>query len=134
MPFYRIDKPCDVTRVQRRDCIRVDVIQAINYVKEEELKSDISGGERYEHALLLDLGGDGMRIKVKEEIKVSDIIISNLTYNNEKISVRGKTMRVGKSEDRKYTYGIDSGDIDNRTKEKTIKTVFTMIRKQRELI
>ncbi|GAA0107117.1 PilZ domain-containing protein [Clostridium tertium] len=134
IPFYRISKPYDITRIQRRDYVRVNVVQVINYIKEEELKSNISGEEKYEHALLLDLSGGGMRIKIKEEIKASDIIIANLTYDNEKISVRGKVIRVDKSEDKKYICGINFDDIDNGTREKIIKTVFTIMRKQRELI
>lgn len=134
IPFYRISNPYDITRIQRRDYVRVNVVQVINYIKEEELKTNISGEEKYEHALLLDLSGGGMRIKIKEEIKIGDIIISNLTYENEKISVRGKVIRVDKTEDKKCICGINFNDIDNSTREKIIKTVFTIMRKQRELI
>lgn len=134
IPFYRVGKPYDIKRIQRRDYVRVNVVQVINFIKEEELKENISGEEKYEHALLLDLSGGGMRIKIKEEIAVGDVIIANLTYENEKISVRGKVIRVDKTEDKRYICGINFDDIDNATREKIIKTVFTIMRKQRELI
>lgn len=134
IPFYRLSKPYDITRIQRRDYVRVNVVQVINYIREEDLKEEIKGEKKYEHALLLDLSGGGMRIKIKEEIKAEDIIVANLIYENQKIIVRGKVVRADKTDDKKYICGIKFYDIDNTTREKIIRTVFTIMRKQRELI
>ncbi|MPL99958.1 Flagellar brake protein YcgR [bioreactor metagenome] len=134
IPFYRIGKPFEITRIQRRNYVRVNILQVINYIKEEELEKEIKEEEKYEHALLLDLSGGGMRIKIKEELSYNDIIVANLIHDNEKIIVRGKIVRIEKTEDKKYVCGIDFNDIDNVTREKIIRTVFRIMRKQRELI
>lgn len=134
IPFYRLNKPYDIKKIQRRDYFRVNVVQVINYMKETNLKKDIIREENFEHALLLDLSGGGMRIKVKEKLSCNDTIISNLTYENEKMVIKGKVVRIEKTEDRRYIYGITFMDIDNSTREKIIKTVFTIMRKQRELV
>lgn len=134
IPFYRIGKPFEITRIQRRNYVRVNILQVINYIKEEELEKEIKEEEKYEHALLLDLSGGGMRIKIKEELSYNDIIVANLIHDNKKITVRGKIVRIEKTEDKKYVCGIDFDDMDNVTREKIIRTVFRIMRKQRELI
>lgn len=134
IPFYRLSKPYDVKKIQRRDYFRVNIIQTINYIKEIDLQKDIRREENYEDALLLDLSGGGMRIKVKEKLSFNDSIISNLNYEDEKIVVKGRVVRIEKTEDKRYIYGIDFRDIDNSTREKIIKIVFKIMRKQRELV
>mgnify|MGYP004443010755 FL=1 len=134
IPFYRVSKPYDIKKIQRRDYFRVDVVQIINYIKAIDLEKDIRREENYESALLLDLSGGGMRIKVKEELSFNESIISNLYYENEKIVVKGRVVRIEKTEDKRYIYGIDFKDIDNSTREKIIQVVFKIMRKQRELI
>lgn len=134
IPFYRLSKPYDVKKIQRRDYFRVNIIQIINYIKEAELQKDIRREENYEDALLLDLSGGGMRIKVKEKLSFNDSIISNLNYENEKVVIKGRVVRIEKTEDKRYIYGIDFKDIDNSTREKIIRIVFKIMRKQRELV
>lgn len=134
IPFYRLSKPYDIKKIQRRDNVRVNVVQIINYIRQTELEKDIKEQENYENALLLDLSGGGMRIKVKEKLSLNDSIISNLTYENEKIVVKGKVMRIEKTNDKRYIYGVKFMNIDNLTREKIIKTVFRIMRKQRELV
>lgn len=134
IPFYRLSKPYDIKKIQRRDYVRVNIAQIINYIRETDLEKDIKGEERYENALLLDLSGGGMRIKVKEKLSLKDSIILNLTYENEEIVVKGKVIRIEKTDDKRYIYGVIFMDIDNLTREKIIKTVFTIMRKQREIV
>ena len=82
----------------------------------------------------MDLSGGGMRIKVKEKLSFNDSIISNLNYENEKVVIKGRVVRIEKTEDKRYIYGIDFKDIDNSTREKIIRIVFKIMRKQRELV
>ncbi len=134
IPFYRVSKPYDIKKIQRRDFFRVNVVQRINYIKEIDLQNDIITEENYENALLLDLSGGGMRIKIKEKLSYNESIISNLNYDNEKVVIKGKVVRIEQTEDKGYIYGIVFKDIDNSTREKIIKIVFKIMRKQRELV
>ncbi|MBE6053318.1 MAG: pilus assembly protein PilZ [Clostridium sartagoforme] len=132
--FYRVSQPYDIKKIQRRDYVRVNIVQVINYIKERDLKEEFKSEVNYERALLLDLSGGGMKIKVKEELAYNDTIILNLIYENEEIVVKGKVVRIERAEDRRYIYGISFKDIDNSTREKIIRTVFKIMRKQRELV
>lgn len=134
IPFYRVSKPYNIKKIQRRDYFRVNVVQIINYIKEVDLQKDIRSEENYENALLLDLSGGGMRVKAKEKLDFNDSIISNLNYEDEKIIVKGRVVRIEKTEDKRYIYGIAFRDIDNSTREKIIKIVFKIMRKQREIV
>lgn len=134
IPFYKLTKPYDIKKIQRRDYVRVNLIQIINYVKEMDLKKEIKKEEEYENALLLDLSGGGMKVKIKEKLEKDDLIIANLKYENEKITIKGKIIRVEKTEDKRFICGVAFVDIDNSTREKIIRTVFKIMRKQRERV
>ena len=75
-----------------------------------------------------------MRIKAKEKLENNDVVIGNLKYENEKINVKGKIIRIEKTEDKRYIYGVSFIDMNNSTREKIIRTVFKIMRKQRELV
>ena len=134
IPFYRLTKPYNIRKIQRRDYVRVNVVQVINYIKESDLQKDIKTEDNYENALLLDLSGGGMRIKAKEKLENNDVVIGNLKYENEKINVKGKIIRIEKTEDKRYIYGVSFIDMNKSTREKIIRTVFKIMRKQRELV
>lgn len=133
IPYYRISLPYNVTKIQRRNYVRVDTVQAIKEVRKynEETKSieefKLTGG------LILDLSGGGMRIKLREKLKFNDIIVANIGSSLEEIALKGKVVRVDKTEDKRYIYGISFLDIDNKTREQVIRAVFEIMRKQRGL-
>lgn len=134
IPFYKLTKPYGIKKIQRRDYVRVSLIQIISYVKEIDFKKEIKREEEYENALLLDLSGGGMKVKIKEKLEKNDLIIANLKYENEKIIIKGKIIRVEKTDDKRFICGVAFVDIDNSTREKIIRTVFKIMRKQRELV
>ena len=134
IPFYKLTKPYDIKKVQRRDYVRVSLIQIINYIKESDFKKEIKREEEYENALLLDLSGGGMKVKTKEKLEKDEFIIANLKYEDEKIVIKGKIIRVEKTEDKRFICGITFVDINNSTREKIIRTVLKIMRKQRELV
>lgn len=132
--FYRVTKPYNIRKVQRRDDVRVKVVQIINYIKESDFEKEIETEDNYENALLLDLSGGGMKIKAKEKFANNDVIIATLKYEDEKIYIKGNIIRIEKTDDRRYIYGVNFIDMDNSTREKIIRIVFKIMRKQRELV
>lgn len=132
--FYRLTKPYNIKRIQRRDYVRVNVVQVINYIKEVDFQKEIKTEDNYENALLLDLSGGGMRIKAKEKLVNNDVIIASLKYEDEKMIMKGKIIRVDKTDDKRYIYGVSFIEMNNSTREKIIRTVFKIMRKQRELV
>lgn len=129
LSLYRLSLPYDIKKIQRRDYVRVNFVKIINYINAKDIEN-----EKYKKALLLDLSGGGMRIKVEEKLEKDDIILAKIVYENSIINVNGKVIRVERTEDNKYICGIIFSDINERTREEIIKIVFKVMRKQRELI
>lgn len=142
-PYYRLSFPYSIIKIQRRDYVRVDIVQIINYVNEKEIEADLKENskkaevikkEKYKNAMILDLSGGGMRVKINDPIKLNDTIIASLKYEDDEIEVKGEVIRITKAEDRGFVCGVTFVNISNSTREKIIRTVFKIMRKQRELI
>lgn len=129
LSLYRLSLPYDIKKIQRRDYVRVNFVKIINYINAKDIEN-----EKYKKALLLDLSGGGMRIKVEEKLEKDDIILAKIVYENSIINVNGKVIRVERTDDNKFICGINFSDISEKTREEIIKIVFKVMRKQRELI
>lgn len=131
IPLYKISLPKDIKKIQRRNYVRVNMLHPIKYVKGEV--NNIKENEMLP-ALLLDLSGGGMRIKLREELYIGDIISAQLNSEELAINVKGKVVRKEKSNDGRFIYGISFWQLDNISREDIIRNVFKIMRKQRELV
>ncbi|MGL5353957.1 MAG: flagellar brake protein [Clostridium sp.] len=133
IPFYSISLPYDVVRIQRRNFVRVETVQLIKDISkcEQELNNEINN--KLNNAILLDLSGGGMKIKLREQLNENDLIVANIISDNDVLPIKGEIVRVDKTEDKRYIYGVSFCDLNNMTREKIIRTVFKIMRKQREL-
>lgn len=131
IPLYKLSLPTKVTKIQRRNFVRVDMIQPIRYSK--KIGNEAEENKNMAPALLLDISGGGMRIKLKEELSYGDMIIAELKSDNLMIKAEGKVVRKEKSIDDRFIYGISFWQMDNKVREQIIKDVFTIMRKQREM-
>lgn len=134
IPFYKISFPYNLEKIQRRDFVRVNTAESMEYKLEEKTKKYEKDEKPYKKGILIDLSGGGMKFKASKEFERGDIINANIKYEDEKLEVRGKIVRVEKTEDKKYIYGIYFMDISNSAREKVIRLVFTIMRKQRERV
>lgn len=133
IPFYSVSLPYDVVRIQRRNFVRVETVQLIKDIRKCEKELDNEVNKKLSNAILLDLSGGGMKIKLREKLNKNDIVIANIVSENDVLPVKGEIVRVDKTEDRRYIYGVSFCDLNNMTREKIIYTVFKIMRKQREL-
>ncbi|MBU3109427.1 flagellar brake protein [Clostridium gasigenes] len=133
IPYYSMTLPYDVIKIQRRNYVRVDTVQVIKHIKKYDEEMNGQGNNKIYNALLLDLSGGGMRIKLREKLTKSDIIIAKICSENEEIPIKGEIVRVDITDDKRYIYGITFCELDNMTREKIIGIVFKIMRKQREL-
>lgn len=131
IPLYKISLPKDIKKIQRRNYVRVNMLHPIKYVKGEV--NNIKDSEMLP-ALLLDLSGGGMRIKLREELYTGDIISAQLNSEELAINAKGKVVRKEKSNDGRFIYGISFWQLDNISREDIIRNVFKIMRKQRELV
>lgn len=127
IPMYILSKPYNVNKIQRRDFVRVDTVQVIGYQK----YTDDNG--KYKEGLLLDLSGGGMRLKISEKLNYREKIKIRLKDDLNQLLVEGEIVRIQKTDDSRYIYGISFTEIDNITRERVIKNVFAIMRKQREI-
>lgn len=128
LPMYIVYKPEKAHKIQRRNFVRVSLTEYAIYKKTENEECE------WHQGVLLDLSGGGLKIKVKEEIKMNEQIIVNLYCDEETYAVKGKTVRCDVTEDREYICGIEFCELDERKRDKIIEKVFTVMRKQRELM
>ncbi|MBK1812905.1 PilZ domain-containing protein [Clostridium sp. YIM B02505] len=133
IPMYVMTTPYDIVKIQRRDYVRVKVAQIISYITGDYTVGDIEK-LKLNTAILLDLSGGGMRVKLKEKLLKGDSIISELKYGNQQALVKGTIVRVETTEDKQWIYGVNFDNIDERTRDKIIRMVFDIMRKQRELL
>lgn len=125
--MYILEKPYKVKKIQRRNYVRVDTTKVIKCTK----------GELNFEALLLDLSGGGMRIKSEKKLKLGDEVIAKIANNDNsnEIQVKGRIVRIEDTMNSKHNVlGIEFIDINEWGREKIIKIVFEIMRKQMELI
>lgn len=133
IPFYSTTLPYDVVKIQRRNYVRVNTVQVIKEIRKYDEKTKNVDEDKIFNALLLDLSGGGMRIKIKERLYEGDIIIAKIGNGDGELPIKGRVVRIDISDDRKYIYGISFLELDSRTREQIIGTVFRIMRRQREL-
>ena len=98
------------------------------------IRKDDNKESEWHEGLLLDLSGGGLRIKVKEKIRLGEKIILKISCENESYEIIGKIVRCDKSQDGEYIWGIEFKEIDERKRDKIVQKVFSVMRKQRELL
>lgn len=132
--YYKLSLPYDIKKIQRRDFVRVKIFEFIEYKKVGEILVEDKEYENTSYrAILLDLSGGGMKIKSKENLNIGELLLIDINYDDTAVKVKGNVVR-GKKEEDSYFYGISFLNIDSKTREKIIKVVFSIMRKQRELI
>jgi c-di-GMP-binding flagellar brake protein YcgR len=132
IPMYVLTIPEKYTKVQRRNYVRVTTMYPIEYsIFTVDTQTVFSN---FKTAMLLDLSGGGLRFKSKEKIELSEKVALKLKYEEEEVLIRGKVVRVDKTEDSEYIYGVSFSNPSERERDKIIKIVFTIIRRQRSVI
>ena len=131
--LYKLDLPYEVSKIQRRDYVRVDLVENvfIKPIKDEEEKEI----ENWSKALILNLSGGGMRISVVEKFEEEEkISIKLLLGEDDEIEVNGKVIREIERRGNSLIYGVQFVDVENIARDKIIKKVFSQMRKQIEVV
>ena len=137
IPILLISKPREIKRIQRRKHVRVPIISTVKYknLKNEPRTNPKSiAKSEYLQAILIDISGGGMKIKISEEIKLSQFLLLCLTINNEDIIIVGQAMRIIKDDDGRFNCGLSFEFLDSATREKIIKLTFQLMREQMKKI
>ncbi|MBU3180627.1 flagellar brake protein [Clostridium psychrophilum] len=133
IPILLISKPVEIKKIQRRKYVRMPLIKTVKYINlksEKKININTINKNSYLKAMLIDLSGSGMRVKVSQEVKLNDFLLVSLLVNGEDINVIGKSMRIIKDNDGNWFCGLSLDFIDNATREKIIKYIFQLMRNQ----
>ncbi|MCB2359337.1 flagellar brake protein [Clostridium estertheticum] len=137
IPILLLAKPEEIKKIQRRRYVRVPLIKTAKYINlKNEPKVNLStiDDSKYLKAVLVDLSGGGMRVKVSEEIKDNDFLLVALTVNEEEVLIVGQTKRIMKDDDSRFICGLSFEFLDNATQEQLIRYIFQLMRNQMKKI
>ena len=120
IPILLIAKPSEIKKIQRRRYVRIPLIKTAKYrnlKSESKISSSIikSDGSQYLKAVLVDLSGGGMRVKLSEKIELNDFLLVSLTVNEEEILIVGQTKRIMKDDDGRFICGLSFEFLDSVT-------------------
>lgn len=133
IPILLISKPLQIIKIQRRKYVRVPLINTAKYKnlkREPKINPKSIDKSEFLKAVLVDLSGGGMKIRISEEIKMDDFILVNLSVNGEDIPIVGQAKRIIKDEVGRFVCGLSFEFLDALTREKIIKFIFQLMREQ----
>ncbi len=126
-----LERESELQKVQRRDNVRMPFLNMMRYSPidkyNENILRDIDNCE-YREGQTLDLSGGGLRIKIKESLKLGQLVVLNTKINNEDILALGKIVRDETENKNEYVYGVKFQYIDAKIKENIIQFIFKTTR------
>lgn len=129
--YYTISTPFKVTKIQRRNSFRVELIKDIEYKIITDAEEDEIDRIPYKIGLMTDLSAGGAKVKIKEPLKREDLVLLNLKLDSIKSEIKCEIARIEDTLDRETLYGLKFMDISSEQSEKIIKDLFEIVRKQR---
>lgn len=123
-PYYKIKIPVETKRIERRDFVRISLLDYTFY--------QFNG--TWKKAMVIDLSGGGMRLIIKEKVRLGDKILVGLALGNESFKIYGQIVRIVVNEMRENVCGIQFLDIDERTQDRIIAKIFVQLRKKLEMV
>ncbi|SFC61645.1 flagellar brake protein [Clostridium uliginosum] len=132
--YYKLCKPYSIAEIQRRDFVRVDLLSAIKYKNITGITKEKIELIPYNKALMVDLSGGGIRFKTKEKLKNDDLILIELVLNEQVNYLKSQVIRSENSLDNEYICGVKFLEISDNKREKIIKEIFRIMRRQRETL
>lgn len=133
IPYYKLSEPFNIRRIQRRNYFRVGVLNHAHYKKITDFESGEADGIPYTDAMMIDLSGGGVKLKINEKVNIHDILSIKMKIKNSDIIVNGEVVRIEISEDKQRLCGIKFLNISQSQTDKIIEELFEVMRKQRAL-
>lgn len=133
IPLIIINKPTDISKVQRRRYVRVEYVTEISYAVVNNYSENAKNKvllEEFIKAYSVDISGGGMRAKLSSQLKLGDYVMVSLPIENQELVICCKVVRVQRDEESKmFICGLAFEDIDARVREKIIEFIFKAMRK-----
>ena len=107
--------------IERRDIVRISLLDYTFYKTEHTA---------WTKAMILDLSGGGMKLVIKEKVKLGDKLQIGLVLGNESFQLEGKVVRVVVNEMKENVCGIEFIHLTERIRDRIIAKIFIELRKQ----
>lgn len=131
--YYKLSEPFNIKRIQRRNYFRVGILNLAHYKNITNFVAEDIDEIPYTEALMIDLSGGGVKLKINDEVKLQDILSIKMNIKNSDIIVRGEVVRIEISEDKQKLCGVKFLDISQDQIDRIIEQLFEIMRKQRAL-
>ncbi|MTI69466.1 MAG: hypothetical protein FH751_04315 [Firmicutes bacterium] len=146
IPLYKIKKPTEVKRIQRRNYVRIEHNQEIFYSQNDEyINLDYNDLNNYMlndknknefiRAYSVDISGGGMKVSTVDKLNRDKNIVVGFKNSNIQIAIKGEICRTKKlirNEKVIYHTGIKFINIPERIREKVIQFIFVKMREKRK--
>lgn len=129
--YYTLSKPFDIKKIQRRNFFRVGLTNEIQYKVITNIDEEDIENVSYKKGLMLDLSAGGLKLKAKEDIKKSDLLLVNLKLNEIQFELKCDIVRIENTADKQKLCGLKFTKITQAESEKIIQELFEVVRKQR---
>lgn len=130
--YYKLTTPYNMTKIQRRDYVRVQVLKDVEYKNLSEVKEKAELLE-FKKCVMIDLSGGGVKIKTNERLKKGDHVILRIQFENNKMEIQGEVVRVESTPDKERLCGIMFTNISQVETDRIMKELFEIMRKQRAI-
>jgi c-di-GMP-binding flagellar brake protein YcgR len=129
--YYKISKPFDIKKIQRRNFFRVGLLDTIEYKKVTHINKEEFDSVPYKEAFMVDLSGGGLKLKVKDDITKEDLLLVKMRIKGIEIELKCDIVRIENTADKEKLCGLKFLDITPVQTDIIIQGLFELVRKQR---
>lgn len=129
--YYRLSKPFNIRKIQRRNFFRVQLIEDIEYKKITNIQEEEFDNLPYKNAIMVDLSAGGLRFKVRDEITKDDLLLVKVKLSEIELLLQCDIVRIEDTLDKEKLCGLRFTDISGAQSELIVKELFKIMRKQR---
>lgn len=129
--YYKVSKPFDIKKIQRRNFFRVGLLERIEYKIITDTNAEEFDSIPYKDAFMVDLSGGGLKLKVKDDIKEEDLLLIKMIVKGIPIQLKCDIARIENTADKEKLYGLTFLDITPVQSDIIIEELFEIMRKQR---
>lgn len=129
--YYKILKPFDIKKIQRRNFFRVGLLDIVEYKIITDINKEDVDKLPYKEAFMVDLSGGGLKFKVKDDVKIDDLLLIKMKIKEIKIELKCDIVRIESTEYKEKICGLKFLDITPVQTDIIIQGLFELVRKQR---
>lgn len=129
--YYRLSKPFNITKIQRRNFFRVGLTVITEYKKITMVEEEDFDNIPYKNGIMVDLSAGGLRLKVRDNITKDDLILVKLKIDELNLELKCDIVRIENTADKEKLCGLRFINITTAQSESIVRELFKIMRKQR---